>query len=268
MPPNTNFQGLTFDEAAGNARTVVEAATKHGITMRLLGALAINIRSLDRKKTYQFFLKDRIRGFEKPFTDLDFISLSKHRNGIAKLLEELGYEPRGRFTAVEFDRTIYRHPTKNFVIDVFLDRLSMCHTIDFRHRLNLDDLTAAPADLLLSKMQIVNISEKDAKDSITLLIDHQVREGDEKGIDSEYIAQMLANDWGFYYTVTTNLRKIRTDFQYLYQNVIPGSLAQDLQEKVDQLLRDIENAPKSFGWKMRAKVGPKKKWYQEVDSQG
>lgn len=268
MPPNANFQGLTLDEAAGTARMVVEAATKRGITMRLLGALAINTRSLERKKTYQFFLKDRIKGFEKPFTDLDFISLSKQRDGIVRLLEELGYEPRGRFTAIEFDRIIHRHPTKNFVIDVFLDKLSMCHTIDFRHRLNLDDLTAAPADLLLSKMQIVGITEKDVKDSITLLIDHQVQEGDERGIDSAYIAQMLADDWGFYYTVTTNLRKIETDFHYLYKDVIPGDLVRDLHEKVDQLLREVENAPKSFSWKMRAKVGPKKKWYQEVDSQG
>ena len=268
MASNSNFQGLTLDEAAGTARMVVEAATKHGIPMRLLGALAINTRSLERKKTYQFYLKDRIKGFEKPFTDLDFISLGKHRDGIAKLLGELGYEPRGRFTAIEFDRIIYRHPAKSYVIDVFLDRLSMCHTVDFRGRLNLDDLTAAPADLLLSKMQIVGITEKDVKDSIILLIDHQVREGDEKEINSAHIARILANDWGFYYTVTTNLRKIRTDFQYLYQNVIPESLVRDLNEKTDQLLRDIEKAPKSFGWKMRAKVGPKKKWYQEVDSQG
>jgi len=259
---------LTLDEAGSAARTVVQAATKHGITMRLLGALAINIRSVAAKKTYEFFLKDRIKGFEKPFTDLDFISLNKHRETVGRLLEELGYEARGRFTAIEFDRIIYRHPAKNYVIDVFLDTLAMCHTIDFRNRLNLDDLTAAPADLLLTKMQIVNISEKDVKDSITLLIDHQVREGDEKGINSAHIARTLASDWGFYYTVTTNLRKVKTDFQYLYQNVIPADLTKDLHEKIDQLLRAIETEPKSLGWKMRAKVGPKKKWYQEVDSQG
>jgi len=268
MPSNANFQGLTFDEAVDNARIVAEAAAKHGTTMRLLGALAINIRSLAANKTYEFFIKDRIKGFENPFTDLDFISLSKHRDGVAKVLKELGYEPRGRFTAIEFDRIIYRHPTKGFVIDVFLDTLSMCHTIDFRNRLSFDDLTATPTDLLLTKMQIVNISEKDVKDSITLLIDHQIRRDDEKGINSAYIARLLSNDWGFYYTVTTNLRKIRTDFEHLYQNVIPGSLIQDLHGKTDQLLLNIENAPKSFGWRMRAKVGPKKKWYQEVDSQG
>ncbi len=268
MPPVTDFQGLTFDEAASNASLIVESAAKRGINIRLLGALAINIRSAAGSKNYQFFLKDRIKGFENPFTDLDFIALSKDRNKVAELLEGLGYTPRGRFTAIEFDRMIYRHPIRHFAVDVFMDRLSMCHTIDFRNRLGLDDLTASPADLLLTKMQIVNISEKDVKDSVTLLLDNQIGESDEKSVNCRHIAETLAGDWGFYYTVTTNLRKIRNDFQYLYENVIPGTLTKDLHEKIDQILQAIEDEPKSLGWKMRAKVGPKKKWYQDVDVQG
>jgi len=264
--PLTDFKGLTFDEATGNAKLIVEGAAKRGINMRLLGALAINIRSTAGKKNYEYFLKDRIKGFENPFTDLDFIALSKDRDKVAKLLEELGYAPRGRFTAVEFDRMIYRHPTKHFAVDVFMDKLSMCHTIDFRKRLNLDDLTATPTDLLLTKMQIVKIGEKDVKDSITLLLDTQVGD-EEKGVNCQYIAKTLSDDWGFYYTVTSNLRKIRNDFQFLYQNIIPENLIKDLHEKIDHILRVIDDEPKSLGWRMRAKVGTKKKWYQEVDVQ-
>jgi hypothetical protein len=266
MPPNARSEGLTLDEGVSTARLFVEEAAKREITMRVLGGLGISIRSIAANRTYEHFLKDRIKGFDKPFPDLDFVSLSKQRDGVAKLIQEFGYEPRGRFTAVEFDRMIFRHPIKNFVIDVFLDRLTMCHTIDFRNRLSLDDLTLTPADLLLSKMQIVEINEKDVKDTVTLLLDHQVGDNDEKGIDCRYIAELFANDWGFYYTFTRNLRKIKNDFQFVYQDVIPGNLIRDLYDKIDRILQAIENEPKSLGWKMRAKVGPRKKWYQEVDT--
>jgi hypothetical protein len=266
MPSNAHSEGLTLDEGVSTARLFVDEAAKRGITMRVLGGLGIGIRSIAANKTYEYFLNGRIKGLDKPFPDIDFVSLSKQRDGVAKLIQELGYEARGRFTALEFDRMIYRHPVKNFVIDVFLDKLTMCHTIDFRNRLGLDDLTLTPADLLLSKMQIVDINEKDVKDTVTLLLDHQVGDGDEKGINCGYLAQLFANDWGFYYTFTRNLRKIRNDFRFVYQDVIPENLTSDLYDKIDRILQAIENEPKSFGWKMRATVGPKKKWYQEVDT--
>lgn len=268
MSNNQEFKGLTFEEAVDKAKEIVNAAQNKGIQLRLLGALAISIQSLATKKYYKTFIKNRINGFENPFTDLDFIGYSKDREKICKLLEELGYETRGRFTAIEFDRLIYRDKTRNFVIDVFLDRLSMCHTIDFRGRLELEDLTAPLSDLLLSKMQIVNISEKDIKDTITLFLDHGVEDKDRKTINHQYIAKTLANDWGFFYTVTTNLEKLKTDFKYLYERVISKELIQNLYSKIDVLLDRIEKEPKSFSWKMRAKIGSKKKWYQDVDFQG
>jgi predicted AlkP superfamily phosphohydrolase/phosphomutase len=143
----------------------------------------------------------------------------------------------------------------------------MCHTVDFRRRLELDELTAPLADLLLTKMQIVKIGEKDAKDTITLLLDHPLNDSDSKAINYAYISRTLANDWGFYYTVITNLKKLREDFKYLYQEVLPKESTEALHSQITKLLDAIEAEPKSFNWKMRARIGPRKKWYQDVDVQ-
>jgi hypothetical protein len=39
----------------------------------------------------------------------------------------------------------------------------------------------------------------------------------------------------------------------------------DIEEKIDTLLTRIETEPKSFGWRMRAKVGTKRQWYNHVE---
>jgi hypothetical protein len=261
------FSGLTFEEAANRSREIIEYMRKNNVPIRMLGSLAISLHSLETKKHCEIFLENRIDGLKNPFTDLDFVGYSKDRDKIGKLLEELGYYTRGRFTAIEFDRMIYRDKSKKLIIDVFLDKLSMCHTINFKGRLELDDLSVPLADLLLTKMQIHDTFEKDIKDSITLLLDHPLGDNDNKMINYKHIAETLTKDWGFYYTTTTNLKKIKDQFQYLYKDKISSEEIQVLHSNINTILDAIEKQPKSLGWKMRAKIGTKKKWYEEVDLQ-
>jgi hypothetical protein len=105
---------------------------------------------------------------------------------------------------------------RNVVVDVFFDKLRMSHTIDFRKRLDVDAPTISVSDLLLEKMQIVKLTEKDAKDTVIVFTEHSVNEDDNENVDSRYIANLLADDWGFYYTVTTNLKRIRDEFAPKY----------------------------------------------------
>jgi hypothetical protein len=157
--------------------------------------------------------------------------------------------------------------TPRYVIDVFFDQLNMCHKIDFRNRLEIDFPTMPLAELMLEKMQIVEFTEKDAKDSIMLLREHNVGDKDSETINQGYIARLLSKDWGFYYTVTTNLKKMRDSFVDEFgKDHLSTEDGEDVKKKIDLLLARIEEEPKEMRWKMRARIGTKKLWYQEVES--
>ena len=129
-------------------------------------------------------------------------------------------------------RHMYDAP-KGFHVDVFYDRLDMCHNLDFKGRLELDSPTIPLADLLLEKMQIVKINEKDIKDSMVLLRAHNLASSGREDIDAEYVSELLSKDWGFYYTVTTNLNKIR-EMMPNYE-ALTDEDKKDINAKIDQL---------------------------------
>ena len=198
----------------------------------------------------------------RSLTDLDFVGYGKQRSATVKMFEENG-RLLDRSMLLLNERLRFRSLSGEAEVDVFLDEIKMCHTISLKDRLELDSLTIPLADLMLEKMQIVEINEKDLKDSIVLLREHTVGNGEPETIDSHYISNKLANDWGFYYTVTTNLRKI-LDLLPTYTALSDNDM-KDVSSKTTQLIEQIEKTPKSTKWKMRAKVGTKSIWYREVD---
>ena len=116
-------------------------------------------------------------------------------------------------------------------------------------------------------MQIVKINEKDIIDTIILIGSHDVGESDKDSINCHYIAELLADDWGFCYTVTTNLKKVSEDFveKYRQGGTLADGDAAAVRNRVKVILERIEKEPKSFAWKMRARIGPSKKWYRDVE---
>ncbi len=206
---------------------------------------------------------------KQEFTDIDFISYRKFANPLERFFTGIGYPPnRGAklMGVVWASRHIYDAP-KGFHVDVFYDKLEFSHTLDFKGRLELDRPTIPLPDLLLEKMQIARINEKDIKDTIVLLRAHNVsahNASDRESIDADYIARLLAKEWGLYYTVTSNLNKMR-ELMTTYDSLTDED-RKDVNQKLDALLARIEEEPKSTGWKMRARVGTKKKWYTDVDA--
>jgi hypothetical protein len=73
---------------------------------------------------------------------------------------------------------------------------------------------------------------------------------------------LFSDDWGFYYTSTENLKKVKVAMV----NVMTLSDEDQviIAKKVDTLLKTLEDAPKSGKWKSRAKIGTSKPWYQQV----
>ena len=175
------------------------------------------------------------------------------------------------------ERQIYYHPKGWFYVDVFFDKLLVAnHPIDFRGRLELDYPTITVTDLLLEKLQMWEaFSVKDLKDCLLLLKAHDIKErGERESIDASYIAKLLAEDWGFWYTATTNLKKLGKFVSEIDKLGIEAQIntqkiekkdREEIAEKVQFLLDRIEKEEKSFKWKMRAKIGIKKKWYNPVE---
>jgi len=239
------------------AARIVEAADQKGVPLRLMGCIAVKMHSQKWSEFHENAMK-------RYATDVDLMTLSKSRGKVGEILSGLGYAPV-RTTVPQEDRVIFVD-SEGMHVDVFFDRLSMCHVIDFRDRLEVDSPTISLSDILLEKVQIVQINEKDIKDVIVLLREHDVGNEEKETINGDYIAKLLAKDWGFCYTATTNLRLIRDRLlEEGYTSILRDEDVNDVRVKIDKLLEMIENEPKSLAWKMRARTGTKKKWYQDVE---
>ena len=235
-------------------RRISSEAQTRGISIRLLGALAFHLRCPQYTP-----LRTQLG---RELSDLDYVALSRQWNGVIDLLTALGYEFDERRAMLHGrDRVLFFHPT-GLRVDVFFDQLDMCHRIDFRERLTVDEETISLADLLLEKMQIVRITDKDIIDTVALLLEHPVTSTDQ-GINADYIARRLAGDWGFYHTLTTNLRRISEEFMDRYPQ-LDQRARQRVREQIRQLLDRIEAEPKTLKWKARARVGPTVQWYKDV----
>jgi hypothetical protein len=244
---------LPLPDFSEEACRVVEKADERGVIIRVMGATVIKRHCL--RFQHLSIATKRI------LTDLDFVTYGRFGSLIKPIFIELGYTPDDRFNAYfGRGRQQYVDSENNRMADVFLDRLEMNHTVDFKDRLELDSPTISLADFLLEKMQIVRLNEKDVIDTALLLREHKVGNVNDETIDAGYIAKTLARDWGFYHTVRSNLTKVR---KYTLSNLSEED-DKDINSKIDQLLASIENEPKNSKWKFRARVGTRKKWYNEV----
>jgi len=262
----TEWGGVVPTEAfLEQGRKIVEEASKAKIPLRLIGGVAIRMHGGD----FIEFAKrlGRLGPQEQEYTDLDFMSYSKFRDTVRKFFESLGYRKRRTtLSSAATQRQIYFHPDGWFYADVFFDKLLAAnHPIDFRGRLELDSPTISLTDLLLEKLQIVSFSEKDLKDTLLLLRAHSVGEGHApETIDGRHIASLLARDWGFWYTVTTNLNGLRKAVSEMPS--LNETEKSDITSKIGKLLEFIDKEPKTAGWKMRSIVGAKKRWYEPVET--
>jgi hypothetical protein len=243
-----------FELLVNEHRRILKESNRNNLTMRLLGALAFELRC-SKYAELRSALGRRL-------SDLDYVALSKQWGQLIDVMKGLGYEFDERRAMLHgLDRVIFFHP-EGIRVDVFFDRLDMCHNIDFRERLQLDPETISLADLFLEKMQIVRITEKDIIDTIVLLLAIPVTENEE-GINAVYIAKRLSYDWGFYYTATTNLKRIQTDFLDQFHQLTDTDRSL-VRNRIVQMLTFIEAAPKTLQWRLRSQVGPKMKWYKDV----
>jgi len=248
MPQNNLNQELFFQEID----KILSAAKEEAVTMRLLGATAVRTHSESAKKM----------AGERVLTDLDFVAYKKDRRKIEKLLTRLNYAPSTGFNMAHGDeRLLFFGNDEKLKIDVWLEVFRMAHTFNFKKRLELDYPTLPLSDLLMTKLQIVQLNEKDLRDIVCLLNDHELSHNDEdkEKINVARLLEETSENWGIYKTFTINLAKVRE---------LGPSYIEDgdrILKKVDEILNAIETAPKTLSWKVRAKIGEKRPWYESPD---
>jgi hypothetical protein len=144
-------------------------------------------------------------------------------------------------------------------VDVFVGAFRMCHEIPFGKRLEVQDRTVPLAELLLTKLQIIELNEKDVRDTLLLVHGHEVAESDGDSINGRRIAELCAADWGLWRTITQNVEKV---LEHASDYDVPAPDRERIEARLREILDRIEAEPKTRGWKLRAKIGERKRWYE------
>lgn len=225
------------DAIIAEALDIVHSCRAQGCEARLLGGIAIAVHCAT---------SDEISGY-RTFPDIDLFTRFRDAKILKQILLNKGYEPNQMFNTLNGkERQIFTG--SDWKMDVFVDSFSMCHKLDLVPRIQEDYPTLPLADLLLMKLQVVEIETKDLSDAALLLSHHEVGQDSREAIDSAYIAKLLSSDWGFYHTVERNLTKLALGNP-------------DLVDKLSLIQEAMEEQPKTVGFRLRASVGERKRWY-------
>ena len=227
-------------ELVAEGVALVEQAEGAGATLRLLGGAAIVVHGSG--------IPHRTLG------DLDAVTRKADVRPLTGMLRERGYEAETRFNALHGDRRLIFHGPAG-KLDVFVETFEMCHRIDLGGRLARDSPTIPVADLLATKLQIVELNDKDASDVAELLRHHALGEGDGDHVDTAYLAGLVADDWGLWRTLSGTLERL-------------AELEPELAQPAAELRRVLDEAPKGRRFRMRARIGERKRWYELPEEVG
>jgi len=239
-------------------RRLTDDAQKLGIVLRVMGPIALHYYFPDYVELYMGM--ERLG--ERVFTDIDFAAYGKHRGKLVPFFESHDYLLEKRAAMISGGTRLIFFSSNIPMIDVFFDKLDYNHPIDYRGRLEIHPYCVSLADLMLQKLQIVQINDKDLKDAMLLLLAAPLGETDNDAINIKYIARLFAEDWGFYYTATMNLQKVKEAMNGV--KVLSTEQRKTIADKVEYFIKYLEDTPKSGKWKGRAKTGTSKPWYKEV----
>jgi hypothetical protein len=248
------------DDPLPEALGLAQAAEQAGVGLKLLGGLAVRVLTPS--------LPPRLRAGQ----DMDFGCLSKGRKATAAFLEASGCTPDRRFNNLNGDRQMYFVAPSGRPIDVMVDKLTMCHVLDFRSGYGRLPFTLDAIDILLSKLQIFELNEKDARDIFQLLAGLPVglagsASSGEMTLDTDRFGQLLAADWGWWRTVTGNLDKL-PGLAAEKPELIPQAAPHDPLAQAARLAEHAHGVPKGMKWKLRANVGDRVRWYELPEEVG
>jgi hypothetical protein len=272
------------DSLADEAQRLLAAAAAGGLALGLLGGMGIRL-----------LLGARIDPrFARAIGDLDFITTRRAGPAVEALLSAHGWAPQRRFNAVNgARRLLFEEPGGERRVDVFVGGFQMCHALPLLEGLDGRAAILPAADLALTKLQIVALNAKDRGDLYALLLACQVVEGDgaaepprgdrpsreappveeapeldghpaskPPALDARRIGAVAGGDWGLQHTLELNLSRLR---EGLAETGLAAAQQELLRERLGALANALERAPKSRAWRMRARVGERRRWYEEPE---
>jgi hypothetical protein len=235
-------------DVVAEGRRLVDKAAASGVPLRLLGGVAIRLRASGELSA----------PFRRSYADLDFATTKKGSRRAEELLRQEGYVPHVAYNSLHGgERLLFFDDDHERQVDVFVGAFSMCHKIPLDDRIEVDQTSIPLAELLLTKLQIAELNEKDVRDALALLEGHPVGDADGETINVGRIAALCAADWGLWRTITGNLDTCCA--------LAPGyeiPTGAEVERRLQELLHRIEAEPKTRSWKLRAKIGDRKRWYE------
>jgi hypothetical protein len=235
--------------------TIVSVADRHGVKLRALGGVAVRMRCASMANPW----------LEREYGDIDLLGLAHDWKSLDKVLGvELGYVPNLRFNALNAGRQmLYDSPEKGIHVDVFLDVLRMCHELPLQTRLGWHAHTLSLSDLLLSKLQVVELTMKDIRDIVGLLLQYPVAAHEsEYEIGLDRLVSGCARDWGWWRTVKGSIEACRSAVPTL----APAEEAAIVLRALGVIEAALDATPKSLGWRARARVGERVRWYESPEA--
>jgi Uncharacterised nucleotidyltransferase len=238
------------------ARRVIESAHAANVTVRVLGGVAISLHARGALHP----------ALTRPYGDIDLVTTRKQGRPTARLLSGLGYTANERFNLMNGStRQVFYDLANERHVDVFVGEFRMCHQIPIADRLELEDTTVPLAELLLTKLQIVELNHKDLIDIWAIIHEHDVAEHDDDAINASRIAELLAADWGLWRTSRQSVEEARAR---LSESELPQDDRWLIDERLGRLWQRVEVQPKGLRWRSRGKVGDRAKWYEEPEEIG
>jgi len=242
---------VPIEDIYEETRRILSSGRERGIVLRLLGGMAI-----------RFHCPSAQTGpLSRRYVDIDMVGHTKQSKEIKRFFADHGYAPREVFNAIHGDsRLVFNDLEHMRRLDVFLDVFKMCHTFNFKDRLDIESYTLPLADLVATKLQVVEMTEREYKDLICLLLDHAVGTEDEHEIvNGARLAKLASDDWGIY---TTFKKTFHNLLNALEDYGLASEQQQLVKDRAKQILTMMEEASKSTRWKLRAKIGEKVAWYE------
>jgi hypothetical protein len=244
---------LPLAQILDEARRLATAALERDVPMRLIGGLAVRIRVDDAFPA----------GLSREYKDIDFVTLKGRSKLVSRFLEDMGYEPQKQFNAMNgHERLLFHDLGNERQLDVFVGVFRMCHEIPINDRITHDAMTLPLAELLLTKLQIVSLNEKDLRDIVAILHHHEIADADGDTINAARVAQLCSEDWGLWRTCKMNFERVR-------QGLASYDMASDerltIERRLDRLWERIDAEPKSRGWRLRDRIGDRRRWYDEPE---
>lgn len=244
---------MTADDVVREAERLMAAANQARVKARVVGGVAVALHAPSGLP----------EPLQRPYRDLDLVAAPKSGRATLRFLVEMGYESNERFNAMNGHERLVVYDVKHGrQVDVFVGSFHMCHRIPIANRLDLDPKTVPLAELVLTKLQVVRLNEKDLKDIYGLLLEHEIGDNDDDTINAPYVAKLLAADWGLWRTAQATLETARTR---LPASGLDGSQTATVSRRIDELWEVVEGAPKSVKWRARARVGDRIRWYEEPE---